>query len=209
MLQKLSPQQIQLMKLLQIPTATLEERIKEELESNPALEEGDDDYNDVFDLDSDNDYDNDSDEKPETEDTADYELDDYLNQYLEDDGDSYKTRGEDYGDESDKTIPVAVENTFHDMLNRQLGMMGLVSETDEIIAKQIIGSIDEDGYLRREPNAIIDDIMFSQGVEVTKQDVFRILGLVQKFDPPGVGARDLRVCLILQLQDKMYKSQVN
>jgi len=209
MLQKLSPQQIQLMKLLQILTATLEERIKEELESNPALEEGDDDYNDVFDLDSDNDYDNDSDEKPETEDTADYELDDYLNQYLEDDGDSYKTRGEDYGDESDKTIPVAVENTFHDMLNRQLGMMGLVSETDEIIAKQIIGSIDEDGYLRREPNAIIDDIMFSQGVEVTKQDVFRILGLVQKFDPPGVAARDLRECLILQLQDKMDKTQDN
>ena len=202
MLQKLSPQQIQLMKLLQIPTATLEERIKEELEANPALEEGDDDYNDVFDLDSD--YD--SEEKQETEDTADYELDDYLNQYLEDDGDSYKTRGDDYGEENDRTIPVAVENTFHDMLNRQLGMMGLDSETDEVIARQIIGSIDEDGYLRREPNAIIDDIMFSQGMEVSKDDVYRILALVQRFDPPGVGARDLRECLILQLQDKMDKS---
>ncbi|MFN8319904.1 MAG: RNA polymerase factor sigma-54 [Saprospiraceae bacterium] len=202
MLQKLSPQQIQLMKLLQIPTATLEERIKEELEANPALEEGDDDYNDVFDLDSD--YD--SEEKQETEDTADYELDDYLNQYLEDDGDSYKTRGDDYGEENDRTIPVAVENTFHDMLNRQLGMMGLDSETDEVIARQIIGSIDEDGYLRREPNAIIDDIMFSQGMEVSKEDVYRILALVQRFDPPGVGARDLRECLILQLQDKMDKS---
>ncbi len=204
MLQKLSPQQIQLMKLLQIPTATLEERIKEELESNPALEEGDDDYNDVFDLDNDNDYD--GEEKQETEDTADYELDDYLNQYLEDEGDSYKTRGEDYGEDNDRTIPVAVENTFHDMLNRQLGMMGLDSETDEVIAKQIIGSIDEDGYLRREPNAIIDDIMFSQGLEVSKDDVFRILGLVQRFDPPGVGARDLRECLILQLQDKRDKT---
>ena len=91
------------------------------------------------------------------------------------------------------------------MLNRQLGMMGLDSETDEVIARQIIGSIDEDGYLRRR-NAIIDDIMFSQGMEVSKEDVYRILGLVQRFDPPGVGARDLRECLILQLQDKMDKS---
>ena len=92
------------------------------------------------------------------------------------------------------------------MLNRQLGMMGLDSETDEVIARQIIGSIDEDGYLRREPNAIIDDIMFSRGHEVSKEDVYRILALVQRFDPPGVGARDLRECLILQLQDKMDKS---
>ncbi|MBK8698638.1 MAG: RNA polymerase factor sigma-54 [Saprospiraceae bacterium] len=202
MLQKLSPQQIQLMKLLQIPTATLEERIKEELESNPALEEGDEDYNEVFDLDTD--FDNE--EKAESEDTTDYELDDYLNQYLEDESDGYKTRGDEYGEEHDRTIPVAVENTFHDQLNRQLGMMGMDTEVDEVIARQIIGSIDEDGYLRREPNAIIDDIMFSQGIEVTKPDVLRVLGIIQRFDPPGVGARDLRECLLLQLQDKIDKS---
>ncbi len=214
MLQKLSPQQIQLMKLLQIPTATLEERIKEELESNPALEEGDEGYNDVFDLDKEYESEKEYDAENETEDgssevddTYEYELDDYLNQYLEDESDGYKTRTDEYGDENDKTIPVEVVSTFHDLLLRQLGLMGFTSEEDETIAKQIIGSIDEDGYLRREPSAIIDDLMFSQGIEVSKKDVLRILDKVQKFDPPGVGARDLRECLILQLQDKIEKSQ--
>jgi RNA polymerase sigma-54 factor len=215
MLQKLSPQQIQLMKLLQIPTATLEERIKEELEANPALEEGDDDYNDVFDLDK-QEYDNatessddievgDNDNEVEVEDVYEYELDDYLNQYLEDETDGYKTRTDDYGEENDKTIPVAVESTFHDLLLRQVGLMGFLSDHEEMIANQIIGSIDEDGYLRREPNAIIDDLMFAQGIEVSKKEVLTVLAIVQKFDPPGVGARDLRECLILQLQDKIDK----
>jgi RNA polymerase sigma-54 factor len=215
MLQKLSPQQIQLMKLLQIPTATLEERIKEELEANPALEEGDDDYNDVFDLDK-QEYENATDESSdveigendsenEIEDVYEYELDDYLNQYLEDETDGYKTRTDEYGEENDKTIPVAVESTFHDLLLRQVGLMGFLSDHEEMIAKQIIGSIDEDGYLRREPNAIIDDLMFAQGIEVSKKEVLSILTIVQRFDPPGVGARDLRECLILQLQDKIDK----
>ncbi len=210
MLQKLSPQQIQLMKLLQIPTGSLEERIKEELESNPALEEGDvDGYNDVFDLEGDNNFDeakSDGEVEGEREDNQyEYELDDYLNQYLEDDTQSYKTRGDEYGEESDKTIPVAVENSFHDYLDRQLGMLGLQNEVEEIIANQIIGSIDDDGYLRREPNSIIDDLMFSQGLEVTKQQVLNILKKIQKFDPAGVGASDLRECLMLQLEDKMSK----
>lgn len=208
MLQKLSPQQIQLMKLLQIPTATLEERIKEELEANPALEEGDESqYNDVFDLENEE-YSGDEENAPSEEETVEYELDDYLNQYLEDESEGYKTKGDDYSniEDNDKSMPVAVENTFHDILIRQLGLMGLENEKDEIIAKQIIGSIDEDGYLRREPNAIIDDLMFSQGLEVNKKEVLNMLEFVQKFDPPGVGARDLRECLILQLQDKIGKS---
>lgn len=201
MLQKLSPQQIQLMKLLQIPTATLDERIKEELESNPALEVGDT-YQEVFDI-----PEEESKEESKEDDTYEYELDDYLTQYLEDDPGSYKTRDENYGEEDqDRSIPVPVEVSFHDNLLRQLGMVTFESEEDEIIAKQVIGSIDEDGYLRREPSAIVDDLMFSQSIEVRKEDVLRILKLIQRFDPPGVGARDLQECLIIQLDDKILKN---
>ena len=203
MLQKLSPQQIQLMKLLQIPTATLEERIKEELESNPALEEGDT-YQEVFDVEGDRENEDGGDEQGE--DKVDYELDDYLTQYLEDDPSSYKTREDSYGEEEeDRSMPVPVEVSFHDNLMRQLGMIIFVEDSDEIIAKQIIGSIDEDGYLRREPSAIVDDLMFSQSIEVRKEDVLRILKIVQRFDPQGVGARDLQECLILQLEDKLVR----
>lgn len=205
MLQKLSPQQIQLMKLLQIPTATLDERIKEELEANPALEEGDENFNDVFDLEQEAES-NDEETSAESEDGIDYELDDYLSIYLEDESDSYKVRGDDYSEDGDKTIPVAVENTFHEQLLKQLGLIGLDNDTDEIIAKQIIGSIDEDGYLRREPHAIIDDIIFAYGIEVTKDQVLKMLDMIQRFDPPGIGARDLKECLILQLRDRINKA---
>ena len=202
MLKKLSPQQIQLMKLLQIPTATLEERIKEELETNPALEVGDT-YQEVFDIPEDE-----KKEENQEEESYDYELDDYLTQYLEDDPGSYKTRDENYGEEEqDRSIPVPVEVSFHDNLLRQLGMVTFEREEEEIIAKQVIGSIDEDGYLRREPSAIVDDLMFSQSIEVKKEDVLRILKLIQRFDPPGVGARDLRECLMIQLEDKIQKNE--
>lgn len=202
MLQKLSPQQIQLMKLLQIPTATLEERIKEELETNPALEVGDT-YQEVFDIPEDE-----KKEENQEEESYDYELDDYLTQYLEDDPGSYKTRDENYGEEEqDRSIPVPVEVSFHDNLLRQLGMVTFEREEEEIIAKQVIGSIDEDGYLRREPSAIVDDLMFSQSIEVKKEDVLRILKMIQRFDPPGVGARDLRECLMIQLEDKIQKNE--
>lgn len=201
MLQKLSPQQIQLMKLLQIPTSTLEERIKEELETNPALEVGDT-YQEVFDIPE-------EEKKEDTpeEDGYEYELDDYLTQYLEDDPSSYKTRDENYGEEEqDRSIPIPVEVSFHDTLLRQLGMVTFDREEEEIIARQIIGSIDEDGYLRREPSSIVDDLMFSQSIEVKKEDVLRILRLIQRFDPAGVGARDLKECLIIQLEDKILKA---
>lgn len=194
-LQKLSPQQIQLMKLLQIPTASLDERIQEELESNPALDEGADDYQDVMDL---NDDDN-------SEDNFEFELDDYLNQYLEDDPSSYKVKDFNYSTEDERTIPVAVETSFHDLMHTQLGMMEFDSHEDEIIATQIVGSIDDDGYLRREPIAIIDDLMFSQSIIVEEQKILDMLKRVQKFDPPGVAARDLRECLILQLEAKNKK----
>lgn len=204
MMQKLSPQQIQLMKLLQIPTATLEQRIKEELESNPALDEGEDDH-DVFDLNGDDSLD-DKNENDEVE----FELDDYLKEYIEDDPISYKMKGDSYKtDEDEKTIPVVVENSFHEHLERQLGMQELDDEVDKIVAHQVIGSIDEDGYLRRETSSIIDDLMFSQNIEVSEEKVEEMLTMVQTFDPPGVGARDLQECLLIQLREKIHKKNEN
>jgi RNA polymerase sigma-54 factor len=195
-LQKLSPQQIQLMKLLQIPTANLEQRIKEELEANPALEEGSaqDEFAELSNAD-DEDYAETNEDK--------YELDDYLNDYIEDDPSSYKLKVNNYSSEDeDKNIPIAVEQSFYDHLERQLGLLDMEDEKTEAIAHQIIGSIDEDGYLRRELNAIIDDLMFSQNIFTTEEEIMEVLKKVQKFDPPGIGARDLKECLLIQLKQK-------
>lgn len=201
MLQKLSPQQIQLMKLLQIPTATLEQRIKEELESNPALDEGEESQ-EVFDLDK---------EQSEESDEG-FELDDYINEYIEDDPISYKLKSDIYStDEEEKAIPIAVQGTFHESLERQLGMLDLADERTTLIGKQIVGSIDEDGYLRRAPISIIDDLLFSQNIDATKEEILTLLSKIQKFEPAGVGARDLRECLLIQLNniiDKGAESQI-
>jgi RNA polymerase sigma-54 factor len=215
MLQKLAPQQIQLMKLLQVPTANLEQRIKEELEENPALEEGDFDE-DTDDSTEDDTYgedgsyeersaeDREGDEvSPDFEKEKDnpLEFSDYLNEYIEDDEASYKTRGDAYtADEEQRTMPVAIESTFHDYLEQQVGMMDLGGPTQEVIARQIIGSIDEDGYLRREIDSIMDDLLFSQNIIATEADIRAILKKIQRFDPPGIGARDLQECLLLQLE---------
>src|ERR1043165_5332512 len=161
LLQKLSPQQIQLMKLLQIPTANLEERIKEELEENPALEQGneDDGPQDEYDLQdgNDDDFDSELDDVELSDDTADkVDLDDFL-RHEDDDGGSYDYGDDNYGGEERQSNPVRVETNFHDHLVDQLGMLEL-DERRQKIAEQIIGSIDDDGYLRREPNAIVDDL---------------------------------------------------
>ncbi len=237
--QKLSPQQIQLMKLLQIPTATLEQRIQEELEANPALEEGDetadllDSMNGMEMADGDADFfsrdeknadtagsensDNvldeldreTADEYADEEEAVslredDVELDDYLMDFIEDDPATYKTRGEDQGgDEEEKTIPLAFENTFHEYLEQQLGLIRLKDEREHASALQIIGSIDDDGYLRRELTAMVDDLLFSQNISTNEKEIEQVLGLIQQFDPPGTGARDLRECLLLQLRHKL------
>lgn len=206
MLQKLSPQQIQLMKLLQIPTATLEQRIKEELEANPALDEGEE--NEELPLDNartdEEEKDDYSDDPEEIAREEEFELDDYITEYIEDDPSSYKLKTNHYSaDEEEKTIPIAVEDTFHEYLETQLGMLELEDERQELVAKQIIGSIDDDGYLRREPSAIVDDLVFSQNINTDEQEISQLLKRIQRFDPPGVGARDLRECLLLQLKSKI------
>lgn len=194
MMQKLSPQQIQLMKLLQIPTATLTERISEELESNPALEEGEDEV-DVFDIDK-------NDDGGETEES--FELEDYIKEYVDDDPISYKLKSDNFaGHEEEKTIPIQVEESFHDYLERQLGLLGLKSEKEIMIANQVIGSIDSDGYLRRAPISLIDDLLFAYNVDCTEEEIISIIKKVQKFDPPGVGAKDLQECLTIQMNQRM------
>jgi RNA polymerase sigma-54 factor len=212
--QKLSPQQIQLMKLLQIPTATLEQRIKEELEANPALEEGEnrDDYEnedrmeDRLESPQDDEKYDDKDEYNEEEDFTqnDYEFE-YLNEYIDDDDQSYRYNTESYSasDEDERTMPIAIENSFHEYLLQQISLLNLRSEREELIAKQIIGSIDEDGYLRRESMAISDDLLFSQNIEASIEEIDSILCLVQRLDPPGIGARDLQECLNLQLLHRL------
>ena len=224
LLQKLSPQQIQLMKLLQIPTATLEQRIKEELEANPALEESDEaddaefgnrDEDELYDnnfgsASSDNengeeydfDYKEDYIEEPKSKE-EDVNVEDYLGDYMEDDVASYKLNASNYStDDEDKTIPIAVESSLQEHLERQLGLKNL-SDHQKEVAKQIIGSIDDDGYLRREPIALVDDLAFSQNVFSTENEVKDIIKIVQTFNPSGIGARSLQECLHIQLCTKL------
>lgn len=199
LLQKLSPQQIQLMKLLQIPTANLEQRIKEELEANPALEEGDAIDNVIEDLEENSEFENEYEE-----DKKDANDDLSVEDYFDDDGEhpDYKTEINNYSKDDEQTnIPYSVGTTFHEFLNKQLGETELDGE-DFIIAEQIIGSIDDDGYLRRELINIVDDLAFSQNVICEEEKVEALLMVVQEFEPPGVGARDLQECLLLQLERK-------
>jgi RNA polymerase sigma-54 factor len=202
MLQKLSPQQIQLMKLLQVPTANLDTRIKEEMEENPALElddeshdEGADELKDEFTETAEEDYE----EKDGSEDEYD-NID--ISEYVQDGDDEvgdYKLRDDNYPEENeDRQLPFKTETSFYEQLINQLGLLKL-EEKEQTIAEQIIGSIDEDGYLRRETSAIVDDLAFRQNITATEQDIENIIQKIQQFDPPGVAARDLQECLLLQL----------
>ena len=200
MMQKLSPQQIQLMKLLQIPTATLSERISEELESNPALEEGENEQ-DVFDSEGNETKDEDG----EVSDAESFELEDYINEYADDDPISYKLRTDNYSNQEDnnKTIPIQVEESFHEYLENQLGMRERGTAKEEMIAQQIIGSIDSDGYLRRAPISLIDDLLFAHNLEASEEEVESVIKKVQCFDPPGIAARNLQECLLIQINLKI------
>lgn len=201
---KLLPQQIQLMKLLQVPTAYLDERIKEELEENPALELSDEREEREDELTgpaTDADAGEDGDDGMGMEDDS-IGLDNWdINDYADnDDVAEYKLKDDNYPEMSDKdAMPYRVENSFHEHLLTQLGMLEL-SEEDHKIAEQIVGSIDDDGYLRREVASIVDDLAFRQGISTTDKKVRKMIALVQQFDPAGVCARDLQECLYLQLK---------
>lgn len=213
LLLKLSPQQIQLMKLLQVPTAQLEQRIKEEIEANPALEEGENDEDEVPEITeevSESPVEEETDEAEADTDTeeelnVDDEVDmsEYYDEDTEDIAD-YKTKdpSEYYDPDNDKkTIPVTVSSTFHEYLNSQAGMLNL-DERQLQIALHLIGSLDDDGYLRRELDAIVDDLIFRQNISTNETELLEILAQIQKLDPPGVGARTLEECLLLQLHRK-------
>ncbi|MBO9681112.1 MAG: RNA polymerase factor sigma-54 [Flavisolibacter sp.] len=207
LLQKLSPQQIQLMKLLQVPTANLEERIKEELEENPALEvtdEAHDDYEDNKDefaeasTDSSEEYESEESELSSDDQYENIDISDYVHEGDDDIAD-YKLRDENYGEQEEKTtMPYKVETSFYEVLEAQLGMLKL-DDREFKSTEQIIGSIDEDGYLRRETSAIVDDLAFRQNIETNEEEVEGLIKRIQQFDPPGVGARTLQECLLIQL----------
>ncbi len=220
LLQKLSPQQIQLMKLLQIPAVSLEQRVKEEMEVNPALEENN--FEDEAETDpygesersardetpakeGDNDEITESEpEEPEIDPRDEIDLDMYLD--TDDEVAGYKLRDNSYGDLDDenKSIPIAVVDTFHEHLMQQLGMVGL-SEHEAVVATQLIGSIDDDGYLRRELEAVVDDLSFSQNIPTNIQELEYLLKVIHSFEPAGVGARNLQECLLLQIRRKNHK----
>ncbi len=202
MLQKLSPQQIQLMKLLQIPTATIDQRIQEELETNPALDESVEGQTEATvndDADSTDELDNQDDGQEEG-----FDLTEYIEDYADDDPISYRNNTQ---TETRDTIPIALNNTFHDYLEQQLGLLELQDERELLIAEQILGSIDDDGYLRRDPTSIIDDLLFAQSIHSTVEEVLVMLKKIQRFDPPGVGARDLRECLLIQINQRIQNDK--
>ena len=206
MLQKLSPQQIQFIKLLQVPTAMLEQRIKEELEENPALEESEWEEPDLKDEYSDLDEDREPEEVDEYDEVAEQEVD--VSEYLEtDDTPDYKLEDNNYRseeDERDFRPGFSVVNSFHEQLMDQLSLLDLTEE-EFLVGQQLVGSIDEDGYLRRPLHSIVDDLAFSQNIHVEEEVVEAMLQRIQKFDPAGVGARDLQECLLLQLERKKEK----
>lgn len=201
LLQKLSPQQIQFIKLLQVPTASLDARIKEELEENPALEDisltnMNEPAGDYPDNDPD---DSDYNENESVSESDEFNVEDYLQS---DDGHDYGGGGN-YGDDDEdrKEIPIPVQQSFYESLQQQLGLL-VLSDRDYIIGKQIIGSLDDDGYLRRPLESLLDDLAFSQNIEASIEEVEDMLQIIQSFEPAGIGARDLQECLLLQLRRK-------
>jgi RNA polymerase sigma-54 factor len=214
--QKLSPQQIQYIKLLQLNTLDLEQRIKDEMESNPLLEEGlseeeraeeeslsdtEEDLDDEERLEDERERELDAEAESEVEidDEDEFDWDDLLN--ASDDLHGYKANVEGGGrsEDDERERPMRAESTIAEDLRDQLTFSGL-SEEDELIADQIIGSIDEDGYLRRPLESIVDDVLFNEGIELEESDVEAVLKEIQQLDPTGIAARDLRECLLLQLE---------
>ena len=194
--QKLSPQQIQLMKLIQLPTQAFEQRLKQELEENPALESGKDDNdfeNDDIDNSQQDDYDN------ESINAEDINVDEYLS---DDEVPEYRLQANNYrSDDDEKSVPYAAGTSFHQHLLNQLNTFRLNDEERDI-AEFLVGSVDESGYIRRAIPDIVDDLAFTQNVFTEEKQVERILHITQQLDPAGVCARNLQECLLIQLERK-------
>ncbi|MDX8553894.1 RNA polymerase factor sigma-54 [Tenacibaculum sp. 1B UA] len=198
LLQKLSPQQIQLMKLIQLPTQAFEERLKQEIEENPALDTGKDEPDNFEDtLANDVDYDDSGNEKIDADDIN---IDEYLS---DDEYPSYKTQTNNYSsDDEDRQIPYAAGTSFHQSLKNQLNTFR-INEEERAIAEFLVGSIDDSGYIRRDIIDLVDDLAFTQNVFTAEEKVQDVLvNVVQKLDPTGVGALNLKECLIIQLKAK-------
>ncbi len=195
LLQKLSPQQIQMIKLLEIPAIQMEQRIKKEMEENPVLEEGGDEISEM-------------DEQEMEDESGDYDefsLEDYMD---DDDVPTYRLNAQNYSrDDKQEEIPFSGGSSFSEHLSSQIGLRDL-DEVQELIAEYIIGNIDEDGYLRRELEAISDDLAFTFGLETTYEQLHQVLMIIQDLDPAGVGARSLQECLMLQLARRGLNSSV-
>jgi RNA polymerase sigma-54 factor len=194
LLQKLSPQQIQMIKLLEVPTLQIEQRIKKELEENPALEEGTEDEEITPEADEGEEF------EEEDRDQDEFTLDDYIE---EDEIPEYRLRANNYSKDDEKRaeIPFSAGSSFHEHLESQLGLRDL-TDKQKILGEFIIGNIDEDGYLRRELVNIADDLAFLQNVTTTAEELGEVLGIIQDLEPAGVGARTLKECLLLQLERK-------
>lgn len=193
LLQKLSPQQIQMIKLLEIPTMQLEQRIKKELEENPALEEGNESDGDMPETEEE------FREEEKDKDQEEFTIEDYIE---DDEIPSYKLNTMNYSkDDKREEIPFSTGSTFHDYLESQLGLRPL-SERQQTLALYVLGNIDDDGYLRRRLDAIADDIAFTLNITTNEIELIEILRIIQDFDPVGVGARSLQECLILQMESK-------
>jgi len=199
LLQKLSPQQIQFIKLLQVPTASLDARIKEELEENPALEDDSlANMNEPEEEYPDRDPEDDRPEEGDSDVEEEFSVDEYIQE------DDYPDYPAGYGSDEDdaaKENPIAVQDSFLETLQNQLDLLA-VSDRDYLIGRQLIGSLDGDGYLRRPVLSLIDDMAFSQNLVVDEAEVEAMLRVVQDFEPAGIGARDLRECLLIQLRKK-------
>ena len=200
--QKLSPQQIQLMKLIQLPTIDFEQKIKQELEENPALEIRDN-SNDVLDEDFSNS--NEDELNNESIDDNDINIEDYINY---DDTPAYKLSYNTNNDSENSEIPFASGISFTEYLLNQLNTLRL-NDDEAKIAEFLVGSIDNSGYLRQNTDEIIDDLAFTQNIDVSIEKLKKILSIVQQLDPPGVGAQSLQECLILQLKRKPSNKQIN
>ncbi len=194
--QKLSPAQIQVIKLLEVPTLELEERIRQEIEENPALEEG----AEVTDDDTESDFDD-----GDGGNNDDFDIEEYV---ADDDIPDYKLKTNNTSkDDKHEDIPFSVGMTFHENLLDQLGLVQL-TEHERSLAEYVIGNIDNEGYLRRTPESMVDDIVFNIGIQTTDEEMFRVVELIRQFDPAGVGATHLQECLLLQLNRKKQTTEV-